>query len=74
MRTVSNRPGAGRELATLGPIAANELVERDLDVDLTGMKEVDLMMDPTGCDGIDYLSRESGTPPVLILDYVPVKP
>lgn len=69
--TYRNRPGIGREVARLGPVAANEQVERDLDVDLSGMTEVDLVMDPTSCDGIYYSSRESGTPALLILDYEP---
>ena len=69
--TYRNRPKIGFELAKLGPVAANEVVEVDLDIELTGMNEVSLVMDPTGCDGIDYLSRESGTPPILVLDYEP---
>jgi outer membrane protein assembly factor BamB len=69
--TYRSRPGIGREVAKLGPVAANEVVERDLDVDLSGMKQVNFVMDPTSCDGIYYSSRESGTPAQLILDYEP---
>jgi outer membrane protein assembly factor BamB len=69
--TYRNRPNAGREVAKMGPVAANEIAERDLNVDLTGMKEVCLMLDPTTCDGIYFQSHESGTPPILILDYLP---
>jgi hypothetical protein len=69
--TYRGRPGVGREVGRIGRVEASEVVEVDLDVDLTGMTELNLVMDPTGCDGLDYLARESGTPATLILDYEP---
>jgi hypothetical protein len=67
--TYASRPALGRELARLGAVSGNEVVERQLDLDLTGQQEVSLALDPTSTDGVDYLSRESGTPAVLIVEY-----
>lgn len=67
--TYANRPALGRELARLGAVSENEVVERPLDLELTSQQEVSLALDPTSTDGVDYLSRESGSPAVLIIDY-----
>jgi hypothetical protein len=67
--TYTTRPALGRELARLGVVSEHEVVERQLDLDLTGQQEVSLALDPTSTDGADYLSRESGTPAVLIIEY-----
>ncbi|NUQ61968.1 MAG: PQQ-binding-like beta-propeller repeat protein [Pirellulales bacterium] len=67
----ANRPKAGKTLAQLGAVAENQLVDLPLDIDLSDRKELSLLLDPTTCDGTDYLSRESGKPPVLIIEYEP---
>ena len=69
--TYGNRPAPGRELARIGRVAENDLVECVLDVDLTGRKQLGLVLDPTSTDGIDYLLREGGTPAELVIDYEP---
>jgi hypothetical protein len=67
--TYANMPKRGRELARLGAVAEDQVIERKLDLDLTGRSELSLAIDPTSNDGTDFLSRESGTPPALIVDY-----
>jgi hypothetical protein len=69
--TYENRPACGPEVGTLGGLAENELAERPLTIDLNGKRELSLAIDPTSTDGIDYLSRESGSPPELVIDYEP---
>ena len=69
--TYATRPPLGPELARLGPVRERAVVVRTLEVDLAGKQELSVAIDPTSCDGIDYLSRESGTPPQLIVDYKP---
>jgi len=69
--TYENRPPCGPEVGALRGVAENELVERPLTIDLNGKQEVSLAIDPTSTDGIDYLSRESGSPPELVIDYEP---
>ncbi len=69
--TYATRPQPGAELAQIGAVAENQWIERPLSVDLTGKKELSLVLDPTGCDGVDYLSRESKSPPELLIEYEP---
>lgn len=69
--TYGTRPPLGREVARLGKVSESETVERTLDVDLAGKKELSLAIDPTSCDGIDYYSREGAQPPELIVEYEP---
>jgi hypothetical protein len=69
--TYSNRPALGRELARLGNVGENETIERVLNVDMAGQKELSLAIDPTSCDGLDFLSREGAHPPELIVEYEP---
>lgn len=69
--TYSARAEVGRELARLGRVSENQTVECPLDLDLEGKTELSLVIDPTSCDGIDYLSRESSKPPELIIEYEP---
>lgn len=66
-----NRPKPGEEVAQIGPVAANQIIELPLDVDLEGKDEVSFVIDPTSTDGLHYMSRESGLPPELIVDYEP---
>jgi hypothetical protein len=67
--TYANRPKAGRELARLGPMEEHDVVVRPLDLDLAGQRELSLVIDPTSTDGVDFLSRESGVPAELIVEY-----
>jgi hypothetical protein len=69
--TYDNRPNCGTEVGVLGGAAENELLDRPLSVDLSGKRELSLAIDPTSPDGVDFLSRESGSPPELVVDYEP---
>jgi hypothetical protein len=69
--TYRTRPKAGRQLARLGRVSERQVVECPLKVDLTGKTELSLVIDPTGTDGVDYLSRESANPPELTIEYEP---
>ena len=68
--TYASQPAVGEELAKLGRVAEGQVVECPLNVDLTGRKELSLVIEPTGCDGIDYLTREAGKPAELIIEYL----
>jgi len=69
--TYNNRPKPGKELAKLGAVRENQEVECPLKIDLAGKKELSLIIDPTSCDGIDYLTRESKAPAQLVIEYEP---
>jgi hypothetical protein len=69
--TYANRPKPGAELAKIGPVAENQIVEIPLRIDLAGKRELSLMLDAADCDGVDYLTRESGKPAELIIEYEP---
>ena len=38
-------------------------------VDLAGKSELSLVIDPTSCDGVNYISREGGKPAELVVEY-----
>ena len=69
--TYANRPRCGFELARLGSVTENQVLERPLRIDLTNSRELSLAIDPTSTDGVDYLARESGQAPQLVIDYQP---
>jgi hypothetical protein len=69
--TYANRSKPGAELAKIGPVAENQVVEIPLRIDLAGKRELSLMLDAADCDGVDYLTRESGKPAELIIEYEP---
>jgi len=69
--TYDNRPAAGKELGRLGRVVEKQIVECPLNVDLSGKTELSLVLDPTSCDGIDYMMREGGQPAELIVEYEP---
>jgi outer membrane protein assembly factor BamB len=69
--TYNTRPAAGRELARLGRVEERQVVECPLNLDLNARGELSLALDPTGCDGVDYSSREGSQPPELVVEYVP---
>ncbi len=67
--TYQSRPAPGRELARLGAVAANQVVEVPLDIGVARGGELSLVVDPTSTDGTDYLSRESTRPPELVVEF-----
>jgi hypothetical protein len=67
--TYKTRPQLGREVAQLGRVAEHQTVERPLDVSVPQKGEFSLAIDPTSCDGVDYLSRETGRPAELVVEY-----
>jgi hypothetical protein len=68
--TYAEQPPAGEELAKLGKVAEDQVVDCALKIDLNGKKELSLVIEPTSCDGIGYFSRESGKPAELIIEYL----
>ena len=69
--TYKTRPTPGQELARLARVAENQVVEVPLEAELAGQAELSLAIEPTGCDGVNYISREGGTPAELIIEYEP---
>lgn len=67
--TYKSRPELGREVAQLGRVVEHQTVERPLEVTPPRKGEFSLAIDPTSCDGVDYLSRETGRAPELIVEY-----
>ena len=67
--TYANRPEPGKEIGSLGRVNQDEWVERKLDVDLTGMKQLCIALDPTGNDGATYVSREGQQKPEIVIEY-----
>ena len=67
--TYQTRPKLGPELAKIGPMVENQAVERELVGDIPQKGEFSVAIDPTSTDGVDYLSRESGRPAELIVEY-----
>lgn len=66
-----DRPEPGKEVGKLGRVGHDVWVERRLDVDLTGKKELSLVLEPTSNDGATYYSVEGGHPPELVIEYAP---
>ncbi|MFW6161871.1 MAG: DUF7594 domain-containing protein, partial [Planctomycetota bacterium] len=70
--TYKNRPEPGKELARLGRVQENQVVELTLDpAALAGKKALSLVIDPTSCDGTDYVAREGNQPAELVVEYRP---
>lgn len=69
--TYDSRPKPGREIAKIGKVTRGEWVERVLDVDLQGMRELSIALEPTSCDGTAFFSRESSYRPELVVEYLP---
>jgi len=67
--TYATRPKLGKAVAELGPLSERQTVERPLDLDLAGLEVLNLALDPTSCDGVDFFSSEGERPPELIVDY-----
>jgi len=68
--TYNARPNLGDILAQIGPVKENQVVELPLELSLEAGKELSLAIDPTGCDGVNYISREGGKPAELVVEYV----
>lgn len=68
--TYDTRPDLGEVVAKIGPVAEFQTVELPLDLSLEGLTELNLAIDPTSCDGINYVSREGGKPAELVVEYV----
>jgi hypothetical protein len=66
--TYDNRPNPGTVLGAIRGVTENQTVELPLKVDLAGKQEVSLVIEPTGCDGVDYIAREGGRPAELLLE------
>ncbi len=69
--TYNNRPKPGKELAKLGRISRNSWLERPLNINLAGRRELSLVLEPTTTDGANYDSREGGAPAELVVEYIP---
>ena len=67
--TYASRPRLGAEVGKLGAVARDVWEERVLKVDLTGKTELSLALDPTSCDGANYISREGKLAPELVVEY-----
>lgn len=67
----NNRPKPGQQVAKLGSVGRDVWEERPLQVDLTGMKELNLVIEPTSCDGATYMSSETDQGPELVIEYEP---
>jgi len=66
--TYASRPKPGDELGRLGRVTEHQIVECPLNIDLGGLSELSLVIDPVNCDGVDYVSREGGKSPELIVE------
>ena len=67
--TYANRPPPAEELGRIGRVGEYQVIECPLKLDLAGVKELSLVIDPTSVDGADYFSREGGKPPALVIEY-----
>jgi len=68
--TYEARPKLGDVVAKIGPVVENQIVELPLELSLEDNQELSLAIDPTSCDGINYISREGGKPAELVVEYV----
>ena len=72
--TYAKRPPTGREIGKVGRVRPGQVLEIPLNVKLDGKNELSIVLDPQSCDGTSFFSRESGSPPSLIIDYQPANP
>ena len=68
--TYASRPKPGQALAKIGRVSEHQVVELPLGLSLEGKKELSLVIEPTSCDGVDYIAREGAKPAELIVEYV----
>ncbi len=69
--TYANRPPTGKRIGTVGKVALGERIERALDIDLSGRKEITIAIVPASLDGAGFVSREGGKPAELVIEYRP---
>ncbi|MBN2473833.1 MAG: PQQ-binding-like beta-propeller repeat protein [Pirellulales bacterium] len=67
----AKHPKPGQELARLGPATENQMIECSLPIELEGRGELNLVIDPLNCDGVDFVAREGANPPELVVEYEP---
>jgi len=68
--TYKSRPKLGKVLAKIGPVTENQTVELPLELHLKDNQELSLAIEPTGCDGVNYITREGGKPAELVVEYI----
>ncbi len=68
--TYNARPNLGEVIARIGPITEDQVVEIPLQLSLESNQELSLALNPTGDDGVNYISREGGQPAELVVEYV----
>ena len=67
--TFNKQPSRGLRVAKIGRVKEKERFEGRLAYIDSGAKELSLLLRPTSTDGIRYGSRESGTPPEIVVVY-----
>ena len=68
--TYQSQPKLGKILAKIGPVTENQVIKIPLEFVPGDNQEVNLAIDPTGCDGVNYISREGGKPAELVVEYI----
>jgi outer membrane protein assembly factor BamB len=68
--TYDTRPTLGDVLGNIGPVSENQIIEIPLEIEFKEGEDLCLAIDPTSCDGIFYKTRESDSPPELVIEYV----
>lgn len=67
--TYDTRPKPGKQIGSVGKVNPRQVLNIPLKIELEGMKELSLVVEPVNRDGTDYLSREGGKPAELIVEY-----
>jgi hypothetical protein len=68
--TYESLPKLGKILAKIGPVTENQVLEIPLEFTPASNQEVGLAIEPTGCDGVNYITREGGKPAELVVEYI----
>jgi hypothetical protein len=68
--TYDTRPKLGDVAAQIGAVTENQVVEIPLEIPLKAGQELNLAIDPTSNDGVNYISREGGRPAELVVEYI----
>lgn len=68
--TYKSQPKLGKVLAKIGAVTEDEVVEIPLEFVPGDNQEVSFAIEPTGCDGVNYISREGGKPAELVVEYI----
>ena len=67
--TYDTRPKPGKVLAKIGRVAEHQVVVLPLKLSLEGKAELSVVIEPTSCDGVNYIAREGGKPAELVVEY-----